>query len=117
MLSSEESFLSNTEPIFVNLLRGPGIDYQPGGPLRQPSLLYRPARLHRLAESIPRNLFLSSLTVYNFGLWPSMVIPIMGTERRTKVRLQGKVEANTNSIVVPVSYESYSNGAELRVIS
>ena len=31
----------------------PGIDSQPGGPVRQPYLLYRLARLHRLAESIP----------------------------------------------------------------
>ncbi len=34
-------------------LRSPGIDSQPGGPLRQPFLPYRTARLHRLAESIP----------------------------------------------------------------
>jgi hypothetical protein len=31
----------------------PGIDSQPSGPVRQPYLLYRLARLHRLAESIP----------------------------------------------------------------
>ncbi len=41
------------EPVFVNLLRHLGMDSQPGGPVRQPSLLYRLARLHRLAESIP----------------------------------------------------------------
>ncbi len=33
--------------------KGPGIDIQPGGPVRQPYLLYRLARLHRLAELIP----------------------------------------------------------------
>jgi hypothetical protein len=33
----------------------PGIDSQPGGLVRQPYLLYRLARLHRLAESNPRN--------------------------------------------------------------
>jgi hypothetical protein len=93
---NEESFLSNTEPIFANLCSSPGIDSQPGGPLRQPYLLYRPARLHRLAESIPRNWFLGSLNVYKFGLWPLMDIPILGTERRAKVRLQGKVEANSS---------------------
>jgi hypothetical protein len=44
-----------TEPEFVNLARIPGIDSEPGGPIRQPYLfLYRPARLHRLAESIPK---------------------------------------------------------------
>jgi hypothetical protein len=31
----------------------PGIHSQPGGPVRQPYLLYWLARLHRLAESIP----------------------------------------------------------------
>ncbi len=33
-------------------------------------LSYRPARLHRLAESIPRNRFLGSLNVYKYGLSP-----------------------------------------------
>jgi hypothetical protein len=32
-----------SEPVFVNLLRSPGIDSQPGGPVRQPYLTYRPA--------------------------------------------------------------------------
>jgi hypothetical protein len=41
------------EPVFVNLERSPGIDSQPGGPVRQAYLSYRPARLHRQAESIP----------------------------------------------------------------
>jgi hypothetical protein len=38
------------EPVFVNLLRSPGIDSQPGGQVGQPSLSYRPARLHRPGE-------------------------------------------------------------------
>ncbi len=42
----------NTRAVFVNLLRSPGIDSQPGKLVRQSYLLYRPARLHRLAESI-----------------------------------------------------------------
>ncbi len=46
-----------SEPEFVNILRSPGIDSQPGGPVRQPYLAYRSARLHRLAESIPWNRF------------------------------------------------------------
>ncbi len=37
--------------------------------IRQKELSYRPARLHRLAESIPWNRFLGSLNVYQFGLW------------------------------------------------
>jgi hypothetical protein len=45
--------LQTPEPVFVELLRSPRIDSQPGGPVRQPYLTYRPARLHRLAESIP----------------------------------------------------------------
>jgi hypothetical protein len=58
----------NPEPVFVNLLRSPGIDSQPGGPVRQPCLLYRPAKLNRLAESISRNRFPGSLNVYKYGL-------------------------------------------------
>jgi len=38
------------EPVYVNLLRSPGIDSQPGGPVRQPYLSYWHARLHRLAK-------------------------------------------------------------------
>ncbi len=40
------------------LLRSHGIDSQPGGQVRQAYLTNRPARLHRLAESIPWNRFL-----------------------------------------------------------
>jgi len=57
------------EPEFINLLRSPGIDSQPGGPGKQPYLTYRPARQHRLAESILWNRFLGYLNVYKFGLW------------------------------------------------
>jgi hypothetical protein len=57
-----------TEPVFVDLLRGPGIDSQPGGPVRQPYFSYRSARLHRLAKSIPRHRFLGSINVYKYGL-------------------------------------------------
>ena len=83
---------TNTEPVFVNLLRSPGIDSQTGGPVRQPYfrndpararicrsfketryrfsawragtkpyLSYWPAKLHRLAKSIPRNRFPGSI--------------------------------------------------------
>jgi hypothetical protein len=60
-----------SEPVFVNLLWSPGIDSQPGGPVRQPYLSYRPAMLQRLAESNPRNRFLVSLNVYKYGLCSS----------------------------------------------
>ncbi len=60
--------MSIPEPVFVNLIRSPGIDFQPGGSIRQPYLTYRPARLHRLAESIPWHRFLGSLNVYKLRL-------------------------------------------------
>jgi hypothetical protein len=55
-------FKKGPEPVFLNLLRSPGT-----GSL--PYLLDRPAKLHRLAESIPRNPFLGSLNVYKYELW------------------------------------------------
>jgi hypothetical protein len=49
-----------SEPVLVDLLRSPGTDSHPGVPVQQPYLSYhRPARLHRLAGSIPPNRFLS----------------------------------------------------------
>ncbi len=53
--SEPDSLISDPEPVFLDLVRSPGIDLQPGGPERQPYLSYRLARLHRLGESIPRN--------------------------------------------------------------
>ncbi len=38
----------STEPVFVDLLRRPGIYSQPGGLVRQPYFSYQPARLYRL---------------------------------------------------------------------
>ncbi len=72
------------EPVFVNLLRSPGIDSQLVGPERQPYLSYRPARLHRLAESVPRNRFLDSFIVYKYGFW-SQVWSGHGHRVRTKM--------------------------------
>ncbi len=48
------ALLEISEPVFVDRLWRPGIDSQPGGPVRQPYFSYRPARLRKLAESIPR---------------------------------------------------------------
>jgi hypothetical protein len=62
------SFPSWLEPVSVNLYRSPGIDSQPGGPVQKPYLTYRPARLHRLAESVSWNRFLGSLNINKFGL-------------------------------------------------
>jgi hypothetical protein len=61
--------LSSSEPVFLNLLRSPGINSQPGGPVQQPYLTDRPVRLsYRLAESIHLNRFLGSLNDYKYGL-------------------------------------------------
>jgi hypothetical protein len=56
------------ESVFVNLLRSPGIDSQPGGPVRQPFMTYRPVRL---AEFDSLESILGSLNVYKYGLWPN----------------------------------------------
>ncbi len=50
--------------IFKRCLISPGIDSLPGGPVPEPYLSYRPARLHRLAKRL-----LGSLNVYKCGLW------------------------------------------------
>jgi hypothetical protein len=60
---------SRTEPVFVNLSRSLGIYSRPGGPVRQPSLTYPPARLSRLAKLMPWNRFLGALNVNKYGLW------------------------------------------------
>jgi hypothetical protein len=60
------------EPVFLYLLRSPGIDSQPGGPVRKPYLSYWPARLHGLAKSIPRNRFLGSINFCKYGLRPTI---------------------------------------------
>jgi hypothetical protein len=57
------SCLGTPETVFVNLLRSSGIDNTEG----QPYLSYRPSRLNRLAESIPRTRFLGSINVYKYG--------------------------------------------------
>jgi hypothetical protein len=55
-----------------SIISGTGIDFQPGGPERQPYLSYRLARLHRLGESIPRNSISGLINVYKYGLWVLM---------------------------------------------
>ncbi len=57
-----------SEPVFVNLFTSARINSQHCGPVRQPYFSYRHARLHRLAESMPRNRFLGSINVYKYGL-------------------------------------------------
>jgi hypothetical protein len=65
------------EPVFVDHLRGPGIESQPGGPVRQPCYSYKPAEPHRLAESISRNRFLGSIIDYKYGLWNQLRSPVL----------------------------------------
>jgi hypothetical protein len=66
--------MTHSEPIFADLLWSPGIDSQPGGPVRQPYFSYRPARLHRLAKPIPRSRFLGSINVNKYGLCTHHVV-------------------------------------------
>jgi hypothetical protein len=52
-LKWRERIVTKSKPVFLYLLGSPGIDSQPVSPVRQPYLTYKPARLHRLAESNP----------------------------------------------------------------
>jgi hypothetical protein len=54
-----------SEAKFVNLLRSPGIDSQPDGPVQQSFLTYRPARLQRLAEGLLKCLQIRALEFWN----------------------------------------------------
>ncbi len=57
------------EPQFVNLLRSPGIDSQPGGPVQQPYLPYGPPGYIGW-----RNQFLDFLYINKFGLWVQLTV-------------------------------------------
>jgi hypothetical protein len=56
-------------------LRSPGINSMKSIPPASVELSYRPARLHRLAESILWNRLLGSLNVYKYGLWAAVCFP------------------------------------------
>jgi len=84
-LRISEGSSETPETVFVNLLRSPGIDSQPGGPVRQPYLSYWPAMLHQLAESNPRNQFLVSFNVYNYRLCHSQITCLFTWSRCDKV--------------------------------
>ncbi len=47
-LPGRSSSVFSPEPEFANILKSPGIDSQPGGPVRQSYLTYRPALVHGL---------------------------------------------------------------------
>ncbi len=55
------------EPVFVNLLKSTGIDSLPGG--IGSSKVIPGLSIPSLAESLPRNRFLGSVSVYKYGLW------------------------------------------------
>ncbi len=57
-----------TEPVFVDLLRSPEIDSQPGGPLRQSYLTHRMAWRYRFPGIDSLESIHDSLNVYKFGL-------------------------------------------------
>ncbi len=85
------SLCSLAEPVFVNLLRSPGIDFQLGGPIRQPYLSCRPARQHRLAESNQRNLFLGFWNVYT-GSGLCTINRVVAPARQAGSRIQGTLK-------------------------
>jgi hypothetical protein len=68
------------EPVFVNLLRNPGIDSQPGGPVRQPLLTYRPARAR-----ICKRLWSPGIDSEE-STFPSYVARLAGTANRVVVQ-------------------------------
>jgi hypothetical protein len=90
------------EPVFLDLLRSPGIDSQPGEPVRQPYLSYRPARRHRLPESIYRNRFLGSINVYKYGLctFSSIQRNILLLDNKAFYRLWLNVQLTTCWVIV-----------------
>ncbi len=97
-------YITSSEPVFADLLRRPGIDFQPGGTVRQPYFSYRPVRLHRLAKSIPRNRFLGSINIYKYGLrsWPQSNMWRWGSSfLNTLPRLFEKGENGTFSTFSP----------------
>ncbi len=67
--NSTELTIICPEPEFANLLKSPWIDSEPGGPVRQPYLTYRPARLNRMAESIPGLLKNLKIRAHKRGGW------------------------------------------------
>jgi hypothetical protein len=80
---------SNSEPVFVHPLRSPGIDSKPGGPVRQPFYSYRPARLHKPAQSMLRNRFLGSLNIYKyrFRRYREPLLPLFRCKQSVRRRM------------------------------
>ncbi len=50
--SLDHTVSASPEPVFVNILRSPRIDSQPGGPVRQVYLMYRPPTRARICKRL-----------------------------------------------------------------
>jgi hypothetical protein len=77
----------------------PGIDSQPGRPVRQPYLLYRLARLHRLAESIPgllKRLQIRAQATLASGIGSLESIP--GLLKHLQIRAQATLASRIGSL-------------------
>ncbi len=90
------------EPVFVDLLRSPGIDSQIGRPVRLPYFSYRLARLHRLAKSIPWNWFLGFINVYKYGL----SCPILQSNANTQQHSTPNTDNNFQLYIPTASIDS-----------
>jgi hypothetical protein len=71
IISTRQILPQGPEPVSVDLLKSPGIDSQPGVPVRQTFLSYRgpPGYIGC------RNRFLGSINVYKYGLRPVCLLP------------------------------------------
>ena len=77
-----------------------GIDSQPGGPVRQPYLTYRPARLYRLAESIHGLLIFEIERIHNSHANPSLrSFKLLGIHFDEHLNFN----ANTNALIRKLS--------------
>jgi hypothetical protein len=77
----------------------PGIDSQPGGTVRQPYLLYRLARLHRLVESIPglpKHLQIRAQATLDSGIGSLESIP--GLLKRLQIRAHSTLSSGIGSL-------------------
>jgi hypothetical protein len=69
LVTATDLYVGFPESEFVNLLRSPGIENQPGLAAGKTTLFDVPTRQDTwLAELIPWNRLLGSLNVYKFGL-------------------------------------------------
>ncbi len=100
-----------------DLLRIPKINSQPGGPVRQPYLTYRPARLHRLEESIPgllKTTFTNSGSVPLPGSWgapagAASLLPCLNTLSGNYIRSESLGSRSLYNVNVPSKCNKHKN--------